>query len=202
MRKAIFLITAIAAALSFAEAPAQTNSSSKESAGERNKEMIPEAKKILVVYFSHSGNTREIAKQIQKATGGDIFEIEPVNPYPKDYKTVVDQAKKEISANFKPALKNKIEDIGKYDVIFAGSPNWWSTIAPPVAAFLTSYDLSGKTIAPFFTHGSGPIGRCETDVRKYCPKSTVLKSLYLSGASAKNAQPEVSAWLRENKIIK
>ena len=113
----------------------------------------------------------------------------------------MDQAKKEISANFKPELKNKVEDISKYDVIFIGSPNWWSTIAPPVATFLTSYDLSGKTVVPFFTHGGGSIGRCEADVRKHCPKSAVLKSLYTSGYSVKNAQSEVSEWLREIKII-
>lgn len=176
-----------------------TNSQEKE---KMNETASLNPKKILVVYFSHSGNTREIANQIKTATGGDIFELVPVNPYPAAYQAVVDQAKKEISANFKPELNNKLADISQYDVIFIGSPNWWSTIAPPVATFLTSYDLSGKTIVPFITHGGGSIGRCETDVRKYCPKSTVLKSLYIYGESVKNAQSEVSQWLREIKIIK
>jgi len=176
-----------------------TNSQEKE---KMNKTASLNPKKILVIYFSHSGNTREIANQIKTATGGDIFELVPVNPYPAAYQAVVDQAKKEISANFKPELKNKLADISQYDVIFIGSPNWWSTIAPPVVTFLTSYDLSGKTIVPFFTHGGGSIGHCETDVRKHCPKSTVLKSLYIYGESVKNAQSEVSEWLREIKIIK
>lgn len=158
-------------------------------------------KKILVAYFSHSGNTKEIARQIKEATGGDIFEIVPIKPYPTEYQAVVAQAKKEINANFKPELKNKVENINQYDVIFVGSPNWWSTIAPPVATFLASYDFSGKTIVPFFTHGGGSIGRCETDVRKYCPKSTVLKSLYIPGSSVKSAQKDVEKWLREIKII-
>jgi len=159
-------------------------------------------KKILVAYFSHSGNTKEIATQIQTAVGGDIFEIVPVKAYPTAYRAVVDQAKKEINADFKPELKGKVPDISKYDVIFVGSPNWWSTIAPPVATFLTSYNLSGKIIVPFFTHGGGSIGRCETDVRKNCPKSVVLKSLYISGSSAKSAQSDVIEWLQDSKIVK
>ena len=109
-------------------------------------------KKMLVAYFSHSGNTRTVAEQIREATGADIFEIEPAAAYPTNYQAVVDQAKKEVNSGFKPALKSKPENLGKYDIIFVGSPCWWYTIAPPVATFLSSYDLSGKTIAPFMTH--------------------------------------------------
>jgi Flavodoxins len=67
-------------------------------------------KKILVVYFSHSGNTREVANQIKDLTGGDIFEILPVKAYPSDYQACVDQAKKEINAKYKPATKNKSKE--------------------------------------------------------------------------------------------
>ena len=68
-------------------------------------------KKILVAYFSRSGNTREIANQIHKSVGGDIFEIQVVKPYPNDYDAVVTQAKKEQDSGYKPALKTKIENI-------------------------------------------------------------------------------------------
>jgi len=114
--------------------------------------------KILIVYFSHSGNTRVVANQIQELTGGDIFEIQPVNAYPTDYQTVVDQAKKEINTSYKPPLKTSVKNFESYDIIMVGSPNWWSTIAPPVAAFLTSYNFEGKTIVPFMTHGGGGMG--------------------------------------------
>jgi len=80
-------------------------------------------KKILVVYFSHSGNTRVVAQQIQKATGADIFEIKPVKDYPAEYDEVVEQAKKEIRDEYRPALKTKLENISQYDIIFVGSPN-------------------------------------------------------------------------------
>jgi flavodoxin len=113
-------------------------------------------KKILVVYFSHSGNTREIANQIHKSIGGDIFEIQAVKPYPHDYDAVVKQARQELDSGYKPALKTTIESIKPYDLVFIGYPIWWSTVPSAVRAFLSEYDLSGKTIVPFCTHeGSG-----------------------------------------------
>lgn len=160
------------------------------------------SKKVLVVYYSYSGNTRVIAKQIQKGTGGDIFEIQTVKAYPKDYNAVVDQAKKEVNSNYKPALRTKVQDIRKYDVIFVGSPCWWSTIAPPVRTFLTSYNLSGKTIIPFMTHEGSGMGQSEEDIRKLCPKSTVLNGLPIRGGQVKDAEGEVMRWLKKIGMIK
>ena len=117
------------------------------------------AKKVLVAYYSHSGNTREVARQIAGVSGGELFEIVPVTPYPSDYRTVVDQAKKEIEAGARPALKSRVEDMSQYDVIFIGSPCWWATVAPPVATFLISYDFAGKTVVPFMTHEGSRMGR-------------------------------------------
>ena len=158
-------------------------------------------KKFLIAYYSHSGNTREMANQIRKATGGDLFEIQPAKPYPEDYQTVVDQAKEEINSNYRPELKTKVENINSYDVIFIGSPNWWSTIAPPVAQFLSEYDLSGKTIVPFITHGGGGVAGTVTDIKALCPNSKFLDALALSGSSVKNSENKVTEWLRRLKII-
>lgn len=158
-------------------------------------------KKILVVYFSHSGNTREIANQIKAATGGDVFELQPVKAYPEDYQTVVDQAKEEISSNYKPELKTKVGNIDSYEVIFIGSPNWWSTIAPPVSSFLSDYNLSGKIIVPFITHGGGGLAQCVSDIKALCPNSNVLEGLVVSGRNAVNSRNDVSEWLRRLKII-
>ncbi len=158
--------------------------------------------KNLVVYFSHSGNTRIIAEQIKDATGADIFEICPVKNYPDDYNTVVNQAKKEINANFKPELKTKINRIATYDVIFVGSPNWWSTIAPPVATLLSDYNLEGKTIAPFITHEGSRMGHSAADIQKLCPKSKMLEGLAIRGSEVKTSQHNVQDWLKKIQITK
>ena len=159
-------------------------------------------KKILVAYFSQSGNTQEIANQIKSATGADIFIIQPVTAYPSDYQTLVDQAKKEVNAGFKPALKSKVDNIDSYDIIFVGSPNWWSRIAPPVATFLSGYDFSGKTIVPFITHEGSRMGRSVADIKKLCPNSTILEGFPVRGSSVKNAQKEVNMWIKKIGLLK
>jgi flavodoxin len=161
----------------------------------QGRELMNMAEHILIAYYSRSGNTRTIANLIHQEVGGTIHEIQPEVPYPNSYNAVVDQAKKEIQAGYKPALQSTLDHIESYDTIFVGSPNWWSTIAPPVATFLSEYDLSGKTIVPFCTHGGGVLGRIGQDIAELCPQSTILSSLEIYGSGAGNAQAEVSAWL-------
>ena len=153
-------------------------------------------KKVLIIYYSRSGNTREIANQIHERVGGDIIELQTVEPYPDEYDAVTKQAKQELNSDYKPALKTKVEKIGSYDVIFVGSPIWWGTIAAPVKTFLSKYDLSGKTIVPFITHGGSGLGRSVADISKLCPKSSVLDGLAVWGRDAKTAPGEVAEWLR------
>ena len=159
-------------------------------------------KKILVVYFSHSGNTREIANQIHKSVGGDIFEIQAVKPYPDDYDAAVQQARQELDSGYKPALKIKFEDIKSYDLVFIGYPIWWGTFSAPVKTFLSEYDFSGKTILPFCTHEGSGLGRSVTDISKHCPKSTLLDGVAFWGRDRKIEQNKVSEWLRKIKITK
>jgi len=151
---------------------------------------------ILIVFFSHYGNTQRIAEFIQEATGGVLFRIETEKPYPDSYNAVVDQAKHEIHEGFKPRINSSPVDLDPYTTIFIGSPNWWSTIAPPVATFLEANDLSGKVIAPFCTHGGSGLGNVEKNIKKLCPKSTFLDSLVISGSSGADAQTMVSSWIQ------
>jgi flavodoxin len=176
--------------------------SKKGKTGQVKAEQISGNKRILTVYFSHTGNTREIANQIHRAVGGDIFEIRTVQTYPGAYDEVVKQAKQEKESGYKPALKEKIRDIGSYDVVFVGYPNWWGTMPMPVVTFLSEHDLSGKTIVPFCTHEGSGMGRSVADIKKLSPKSTVLEGLPVRGSYAKRAQEDVTKWLREIRIIK
>lgn len=154
-------------------------------------------KNILIAYFSWSGNTRKIAELIHRETGGTIFEIQPEKPYPSSYNATVEQAKKEIQQGYKPPLKTKLDSIELYDTVFIGSPNWWSTIAPPVATFLSEYDFSGKIIVPFCSHGGGGQGRVVRDIVKLCPKSNVLEPFIVHGGGTGDIQSKISEWLRK-----
>lgn len=151
--------------------------------------------KALVIYFSHSGNTRVIAQKIQAAVGADLFEVKPVDAYPVDYDTVVKQAKKEIDAGYQPAIQASVENLSQYDTIYFGSPCWWGTIAPPLATLLTNSDFSGKTIRPFMTHEGSGMGRSIADIRKMAPKADVQNGLAIWGHSVKQAQAEVERWV-------
>lgn len=155
---------------------------------------------ILLAYFSHSGNTREIADQIHKYVGGDIFEIQAVDPYPNDYDAVVERAKHELDSGHKPELRTKLKDIKSYDMVFIGYPNWWGTIPAPVKTFLSEYDLSGKTIVPFCTNEGSGLGRSVTDISKLCPRATLLEGIAIRGSGVKTAQNKVFEWLQKNKI--
>ena len=159
-------------------------------------------KKILVAYFSHSGNTRAVAYDICKKVDGEFFEIQIVKPYSTDYNTVVDIAKRELKADFRPELKSKLKNSAQYDVIFVGYPNWWGTYPQAVKVFLSMHDFSGKTIIPFCTHEGSELGRSVADLKKLCPKSTILEGLAIRGSAAHNSDDRIDEWLKKLKITK
>jgi flavodoxin len=166
-------------------------------------------KKCLIAYFSRKGqnyasgrlvdlkvgNTEVVANMIQKITNGVLFHIEPDTAYPKDYTEATEVAKNELRAKARPGLTGRVENMGAYDVIFLGYPNWWGTMPMPVFTFLESSDFSGKTIAPFCTHEGSGLGHSENDIVKACPKATVLKGIAIHGTNASSAEPEVSGWI-------
>lgn len=139
-------------------------------------------KKILVAFYSYSGNTKKIAEKIQKQANADIFEIKTVNAYPAEYNEAVNQAKTEIAEGFKPGIRNHVNNIEVYDTVFIGTPNWWSTIAPPILTFLSANNWADKTIAPFITHGGGGEAGCSVDIKKNAPGARVLKAAAFYGA--------------------
>ncbi|MDO4920647.1 MAG: flavodoxin [Phascolarctobacterium sp.] len=173
---------------------ATTNITTKGANATMNK---TNAKKVLVAYFSWSGNTRALAQEIQKQTGGDLYEIVPATAYPTVYKATTDQAKQEQQAGARPAIKNNLPNVADYDVICLGYPNWWGSFPMPVATFVEKVNLQGKTIAPFFTHGGGGVQRCQSDLAKLAPNANFTDYLCLSGNSARSASGDVAQWLRK-----
>lgn len=153
--------------------------------------------KVLIVYYSHSGNTAQVAKHISAELGGPLVELVPLHPYPEEYKATTEQAKRELKENFKPPLKDTVANVSAYDIIFVGSPNWWGTVAGPVRTFLSDHDLAGKKVAPFITHEGSALGKSVEDIKKMCPLSTILPGLAVRGGKAASAQADVAAWLQK-----
>ncbi len=160
------------------------------------KEAKATANKVLVVYFSHSGNTAAAAKQVQEITGGDIYKITAVESYPDDYDATVERAVQELKAKARPALKSPVPEMLAYNTVFLGYPNWCNTIPMPVATFLAAAGLAGKAVAPFCTNEGSGLGRSEADIKALCPQANVLKGLALRGSTVKKARPEVEKWVR------
>ncbi|GKU24257.1 flavodoxin [Clostridium folliculivorans] len=169
------------------------------------------SKKSLIAYFTREGNnyvsgniinlsvgnTEVAAKMLQKITEADLFRIEAVKPYPKDYTECTEVAKKELQQSARPDLASMVDDIDSYDVIFLGYPNWWGTFPMPIFTFLETYDLSRKKIIPFCTHEGSGMGRSESDIKKLYPGAKVEKGLAIKGSSVKGAEKEISKWAQK-----
>lgn len=151
--------------------------------------------KAAVVYFSWSGNTGAVAKEIQKQTGADLFELAPQTPYSRDYDTVLEVAKRERQEKARPAIAGGVGDLGKYDVVFLGFPNWWSDMPMILYTFLESHSLAGKTIAPFCTSGGSGFSRTIEAIQAAQPDAKVLQGLHVGGSSAARAESAVAKWL-------
>ncbi len=155
--------------------------------------------KVLVAYYSHSGNTEKLAKCIAGLTKGDLLEIRPAKPYPKAYGAVVAQAKEEIGRGYAPALAEDAPGLMEYDGILVGTPNWWSTMAPPVKTFLEQCGLEGKKAAVFATHGGGSAGSIQRDFAALCGGAHVTEGFFSYGGSFR--EKDVERWLKENGWI-
>ena len=155
-------------------------------------------KKVLIAYYSYSGNTKKVAEKIQNITKGDIFEIVPKKAYSKNYDEVVALAQEEKQKNLRPELVDN-GNVKDYDIIFVGTPVWWYTMASPVKTFLTANDFTGKTIVPFCTHGGGGASSTYTDMQKLTPGAKVTEGYTSYENSAKDL--EITEWINKLKLF-
>lgn len=154
-------------------------------------------KKVLVAYYSYSGNTKKVAEKIKNITNGDIFEIVPKKAYSKNYDEVVALAREEKQKDVKPELVDN-GNVKDYDIIFVGTPVWWYTMASPVRTFLSKNDFTDKTIVPFCTHGGGGASSTYTDMQKLAPDAKVTEGYTSYENSAKDS--EITAWINKLKL--
>ena len=126
--------------------------------------------KILVAYFSASGVTEKVARELAKAEGADLFQISPEVPYTKadlDWTNKKSRSTLEMQdLDCRPAVCSVVENMVQYDVIFVGFPIWWGREPSVVDTFLTSYDFKGKCIIPFCTSGGSDIGNTAQRIRE------------------------------------
>jgi flavodoxin len=166
--------------------------------------------KILIAYFSWSGNAKALAGQIAEASGGDLFEIKTVKTYPETYNECIEAAKQEQNSNARPALSGSVANMAQYGTVFLCYPNWWGTLPMGVFTFLESYDFSGKTMYPLVTHGGSRFGRSLDDIKKLCPRAVLGEGLSVSAFdtnpkdSTRVTTPnrDVTAWLRKLGIAR
>ena len=160
--------------------------------------------RILVAYFSWSGNSKALAGQIARETGGDLFEIRTVTPYPNTYDECTRVARVELDNNARPAISGSVTNMAQYGIVFLCHPNWWGTMPMAVCTFLEAYDFSGKTIYPLITHGGGNFRRSFEDLQRLSPRAVIGEWLAISAFDRNpNDDPrvtvpnrDVTAWLR------
>ena len=170
---------------------------------------------MLVAYFSlageqygvgviEEGNTSIIAHMIAEQTGADLFEIEAVTPYPTSHSELLDVSRQEMANNARPEIAGTVDNMDDYDTIFIGYPNWWGDMPMIVYNFLESYDLSGKTIVPFCTHGGSGLSNTESTIADITG-GTMKDGFAISGTTAQNdrdtARNEVTQWLKEGDFV-
>ena len=167
--------------------------------------------KNLVIYFSRKGenyvnrdivnlekgNTEFVAEFIQRAVGGDLFEVDTVKPYAADYNTCIEEAKEELNEKARPELKNYLESIDGYDNVFVCGPCWWGTYPMAVFTQLEKLNWRGKRVIPVMTHEGSGLGECESDLKKICLGATLESGLAIHGADAPKSESEVSSWAKE-----
>lgn len=155
-------------------------------------------KKVLIAYFSWSGNTRYMAKMIKSHISADLVEIKTVSPYSNDYEECKAQAKSEQRSNTRPELLTKIENVYSYDAIFIGYPNWWGTIPMALFTFFEKYNFKGKTIVPFTTHEGSYFGDTLYDLKDLNPKSIFIEGLAIRGRSIKDSssKEDLDDWMK------
>ena len=142
------------------------------------------------------GHTAAAAEFIQKAVGGELFEVETVKTYNPDHMKIIYEAKEELEKGIYPELKN-YPNLDEYDSIFLGFPNWWNTIPTPVFNFLMHYDWNGKRIIPFVTSGGGGFGKSIADIKKLCEGAVVEENGgEFLGHQVETSEEEIASWAK------
>ncbi len=161
-------------------------------------------KKSLVIYFSRAdenyavgyidkGNTEYIAEYVRDKIGADLFKVEPLIPYSKEYGRCIEEAKERVG---NAPIKEKIEDISSYEVIYIMTPVYWGSYAPEIETAIKDLDFTGKIVRVVTTHEGSGLGNVVEDLQKICVGATFLKdNLAIKGTDCIHARSKVEEWI-------
>ena len=161
-------------------------------------------KKSLIIYYSRAdenysvgyeekGNTEYVAEYVKEFTNADMFKVEPLVPYAKDYQTCIKEAKERIG---NAPIKEKINDISEYEVIYIMTPIYWGTYAPEIETAIKDLDFSNKIVRVITTHEGSGLANVVSDVKKICKGANVLDdALAIVGSQAKDSKDIVERWI-------
>ena len=178
------------------EAPADT---AAEAPADTAEAAAPETGKVLVVYYSASGNTARVANDIAEAAGADVFEIVPVEPYTSDDLNWTNQSSRVSVEHDNPdartveLVSTEVSDWDSYTTVFIGYPIWWGIAAWPVNGFVSANDFTGKTVIPFATSSSSGMGESGALLAQLASTGDwQVGQRFSSGASASDVQDWVN----------
>ena len=166
-------------------------------------------KKSLIIYFSRAdenyfggelkyinkGNTEVVAEYIKELTNSDMFKVEPLVLYSKDYMTCIEEAKNRTKTHNAP-IKEKINDISNYDVIYIGTPIYWGGMPEEMFTALKDLNFSGKKIKPFVTHEGSGLSSVPRQLKSICLDAEILDGIAITGSRVYSSKDEIEKWIK------
>ena len=215
MKKILSLLLAVTMVFSLSACRQSSAGGNGETAGtESNVEMGDG--KVLVAYFSWAdnavlagdvdaitspsvvppGDVQQLAGWVQEETGGDLFSIRVTDPYPSDWDACLERANEERGDDARPELQENVEDIGQYETVFLGYPNWWYGVPMVLLTFLEQNDLSGKNVYLFCSHGTGGLADSVEQIAEAAPEAAISDNIFdCSEEDAASSEEEIRSWV-------
>ena len=160
-----------------------------------------ETSKVLVLYYSQTSNAKTVAQEIATRLNADIEEITLVEPYDTAFQATIERCKADREKGILPEIKPLKSNIADYEIIFLGYPIWFGTYAPPIASLLEKVDLSGKTVVPFCTFGSGGLESSVKDLTEKQPNAQIWRGYGVRAARLDAMPKEVEWFLKSMGLI-
>ena len=161
---------------------------------------MPDQPRILVVYFSYSGNTRRAARYLARRLGAPCLELRMQRPYRGN---IYEVSQRDLNSRARPALNlpdHAAADLAACDVVLLGYPTWWATMPMPVYSFVEGSDLAGKIVLPFSSHGGTVFGDSVSDLGKALPRSYIAPGFAFHYSGGRRLEAELDAWLGASGI--